>query len=156
MGKSILPFRMSGRYELDLVRGDYMLWSQKGRNLVTRVGEKHAAERFQPTGPPAAIDWMALGDDPTSPTKSDTLLAGELGGSFVREQSDSDIVTANELAYVFTYTALTTITIAEIGLFNDAAFETGVMAARFLPQLFQMDTDDVITLTWTLTFSGID
>jgi hypothetical protein len=146
---------LQGSYELKVRRAGRVVHSEAGRNLITTVGEEHAAGRFGNTVVPTAMDWIALGSADTSPAKTDTELDTEIANT--RTASTSDTHTANSIIFLFEYThGAASITVKEAGLFNNAAFESGDMAARFLTQVFTLANGDILDLTWTLTFEGVD
>lgn len=151
-----MTLHLQGRYELELVRRGQVIHRQKGRNLVTTVGEELACGRFAATGPPAAIDWIALGTSSTPPLKSDVALVAEIAAS--KTAATDDVVSTNQVTYTFAVAGpgAGTWNVREAGLFNNVAPATGVMAARWLTQPFTMQSGDILNVTWTLEFLGED
>jgi hypothetical protein len=148
--------RLEGKYELEVRRKGKVIVKDSGRNLVTSDGEELAAGRFASTGAPAAINWLALGSGASAPLKSDETLDTEIAGTKVASASGGS-VSGNQITFVFEYThSGAGITVNEAGTFNNVAPSTGVMACRFLTLEFDMADGDVLTLTWTLQFLGVD
>jgi hypothetical protein len=141
-----------GSYELTLTRAGKVLRYDEGKNLVTLVGENHAAERTAKTPTPIAMEWVAFGSDGTAPLKTDTLLGAEIAAT---RTAGIDTVVAGRLSMSFAFTAAAGMTIFEAGIFNTAVIDTGDMMSHFLVPEYEMLIDDVLTVVWTLEFLGV-
>ena len=140
---------LSGSYVL-VVRdkAGNRIYSDRGKNLVVDAGQNLMAELFDPGASPAKIDWGAVGSGQMTPDPSDTTLETEID----RVSSDSAVRSTNRITYTFTLVASGTLDLAEFGLFNAAS--AGTMFSRFLIQPFSAPNASVITVTWTLEFTG--
>jgi len=121
---------------------------QWGHNLVTLVGKTLVAEIIEDSTPPAVPSHIAIGSDATVAAEAHVALQGTEHQRQVATVSRVD----NEVTYTAIFTAgpAETLAVGEIGIFNAAA--AGVMLARFVPNPFTMDPNDVVTVDWGLQF----
>ena len=141
--------RLRGYVEYQVSRKGKVLRRGRGANLVTTLGVNLAASNFEADSG-VRITHAALGDGNATPTAADTALASEIAGSRVAKTSDT--VTDNEIAFVFQWTAGGNWDMSEVGLFT--ASVGGSLIARFLTELFNLQSGDVVDLTWTLAFEA--
>ena len=147
--------QLEGRFELRLVRNGKVVHRDKRRNLVTDNGEAYAADRFSYSGTADPMRYLALGSGTNAPLKSDTKLQTEIAGT--RTDRTTDTPSGSTVTYEFSYThSGGSITVNEAGIFDSNVFDTTGMACRFLTQTFSMVAGDVLDLTWTLEFEGVD
>lgn len=144
--------KLEGRYELELRRGGKVIHRESGKNLITSAGEALTALYHTQPSASAELRYMALGSDDTFPLKSDTTLNTEIAGT--RTDNTANTTTANVVTFWFQHTAAGTFTVKEVGIFNDIA--AGTMMSRFLTQTFEMNTGDILNVTWSLEFTGVE
>lgn len=140
---------IEGRFELRL-NGVLI---RQGKNLVTTLGKTLMASVFKNTSDSTRVTHAALGDDASAPEASQTALGNEHAAGWIRA-AVTGTNTDNNTRFTATWTATTTETIREAGLFTAAA--AGTMVARFLVQEVQINNGDTLDLTWTLNFGGDD
>jgi len=157
-----MSLKMRGRVELNVFRDGELWVARKGNNLVTNTGKWLAASRFSYAAgsPPAATRYAAFGNGITVPHEDETVLVNEvvLTGGRVDRTTDTVAALGDEVVYTFDHTFVDILTITEVGLFNTDGTEApdplGDMAARFLTQEFSVTSGDILSLTWTLQFTG--
>jgi len=145
---------LSGRYKIVVKDKDGKVQKiLEGRNLVTTVGEQHAARLINPNTGTTGPDYIAFGEGSAGAQKSDTQLQTEIASS--RVQSNSTVTTnILTLSWLNINWAAGTTTITECGIFN--ASVAGTMFARFLTQPLDIINGVLLDITWTLTISGVD
>ena len=147
--------RITGRFALKVRRGQRVVHADSGRNLVVTNGEEYAAERFSYSGSANPMRYLALGSGANAPLKSDTKLQTEITGT--RTDRTADTPSGSTVTYEFSYThSGGAITVKEAGIFDSNVFDTTGMACRFLTQTFNMVSGDILDLTWTVEFEGVD
>lgn len=148
--------RMEGRYYLLHRNKDgEVLNVQKGRNLVTDVGEQLAADRFAAATAENPVDYITLGSGTTPPLKADTDLQTPISAS---DTQGTDVISLNQVTWSFSISGpgAGSWDVAEVGIFNGAYPPPArKMAARFLTQPFTMYPGDTLDLTWTIEFLGV-
>ena len=142
---------LKGRYELTVTRKGKVVHTGSGRNLVTTLGENLAADRFALVPAGGAVEYLETGEGTDVPRPADTALDNTHGETLW--QADSVTATGDKTTAVWDITfAAPTKVITEIGLFN--ALSGGDLVARFLTQTFNVESGDVMLLTWVLQFTG--
>jgi len=142
--------RIRGWVRAEHWRGGKLLGVREGPNIVVDNGKNLIALRLNDDG--TAPGWMATGDDGTIPGAGDS----DLQGSEHDRQAFSPVasISGNEITYQRTFTAGGTISVAEIGIFNNAAAgpASGTMLARWLAApAVDMVLNDTLAVTWVLT-----
>lgn len=148
---------MVGKYSLILRdKSGKVKHREKGNNLVTSVGENLAADRFAAASAENPADYITLGSGTNPPLKSDTTLQTQIDAS---DTQGTDVITDNQVTWSFTVNGpgAGSWSVAEAGIFNDpVAVGDRWLAARFLTQPFVMQSGDVLSVTWTVEFLGVD
>lgn len=124
-------------------------------NLIVDDGLAAAVD----SGGVNAFDYLALGSDSTSPTASDSALGTELTSNglsraqgTVSQTTDSVTNDTHEVTNTFTYSASSTTTIEEVGLFEQSS--GGTMFARALTGTKTVNTNgETIDVTYEITAS---
>lgn len=118
-------------------------------NLVVDAGLDYIASRMK-DATATAMSHMALGSSSTAAAAGDTDLGSILGS---REALDSTTVTDNTVQYVASFEAGdATGAVVEAGIFNAAS--AGTMLCRTVFAVVTKQSDDTMTVTWTLTISA--
>lgn len=136
---------LEGRWKLDLRRGQRILWSQRGKNLITSAGLLVAAKRIGGVAEDP-IGYAAIGAGTTAPSMSQTALQG----TEHERVATSNSAAGDELTVEASFGTgiVGTASCAEIGLFN--ASSSGDMFSRFIFTAFSMDNTMTLDLTWVL------
>jgi hypothetical protein len=144
-------FELSGKFHLQLRRDGELVEEQRGRNLVTDLGENLAANRFADVVVDDPATYLGTGSGTSSPVHSDEDLLIENGHA--RQLRTTLTAAGNETTGSWEITFAAPYTITEMGIFND---ETAAqkLIARFLTQEFSVTNTDVLTMTWVLQFKG--
>ena len=118
-----------------------------GPNLVTSVGEDLLASIVESAGP-TRPSHIAVGEGATAVDKSQTALQGTEKDRMALSVSR----VSNDLTYETTHsnTSGSEWNIKEAGIFNAGA--AGTMLARFLSQTIDVQDQESMVITWTLTF----
>lgn len=127
------------------------LRTDAGKDFQSRVMGDTASTG---TGSYQSATYIALTENATAPAAGDTTLASELTGEGLARAQAVYAHTAGASTYTetktFTKTSGATRTIAKAGLFNDAAAGTLVFET-LLPSVAVLETNDTLTITWTIT-----
>jgi len=125
------------------------------KNLVVNKGLAFIISRMKGTSK-AVMSHMALGSSGTTPIAGHTDVLSILGA---REALDSTTIsgTNNEkLIYVASFEAgKGTGAVKEAGIFNSGTAAAGDMLSRVDFAVVNKQTDDSMTVTWTITLSAI-
>lgn len=118
---------------------------REGKNLVVDVGLALLAKLLAGTG--TAPAFMAVGDNSATPTGGNTTLGHEN-----HRVAATATVLGPSCTFDSTFTGqnVGTESVCEFGILNAAT--TGELLARFLCPTFDWNPDDLLTVTWTLTF----
>lgn len=123
---------------------------RRGRNLVTALGKANIATFLMSDVNPAFPSHFAFGDGNDPVDEQNTALENEHTRlAYTMDSRILNIVGYNLANWTNVGAPLT---ISEMGLFN--AGVGGDLYARWLPQLFVIDTNGILNLTWTLTIGG--
>lgn len=139
---------LRSRWTLCLVRQGENAWFRQGENLITTLGFNLIALRVG-ADVPAAIGWVAYGDDTSQPEVSQT----DLQGTEHERVALTAGAIANEASFTATLgtTLIGPVSVAEFGLFNSAS--TGTMFNRFITTAFNMTVGDTLDFSYQLSFS---
>ena len=140
--------KMTGSLEI-AINGDTVC---ETHNLVVAVGKEHVTARLRDDGSDGAMSHMAIGTGTGAAASADTALGTEA----VRTVFDAtaDITGTNTIKFVTTFAAVgsgSDVAVTEAGIFNGAS--TGTMLARTVFGAVNKGSDDVMTITWTITVS---
>ena len=116
-------------------------------NLVVDAGKDFVASRMKDSNS-AAMAYMGLGADSTSPVASDTALHSEVGRAVLTSTQTS----GSEITYTATFAAGTaTAALTEAGIFNADA--GGTMLCRTVFPVVNKGASDQISIVWVITAS---
>jgi len=116
----------------------------KGSNLVTSLGQELMADLIAGSG--TAPSHLAMGDDTTSPAKSQTDLVGT-----EHERVSATVSATNNVITVAATMGGSLgapVTVGEFGIFNHAS--AGTLVARFISPSFSLAASSSLNITWTL------
>lgn len=150
---------LAGRFSLVLRdKSGKVKHQEKGRNLVTDLGEQLAADLFATTPVQPSVEYLTLGSGTDTPLKTDTGLQTQIDASDTQHTGAGGVRTLNQVAWAFTVTGPVAASwdVNEVGIFNDD-YLVGArwLVARFLSQPFTMYPGDELDVTWTLEFLGV-
>lgn len=142
--------KISGEVKMVLTGPDGKVKQEVTRpNLVVDTGTAFIASRMEGTDD-AVMSHMAIGSGTTSAAASDTDVETILG---TREAIDTAVATANQIVYTCGFEAGDgTGAVTEAGIFN--ASTGGTMLCRTTFPVVNKQSDDVLTITWTITISA--
>lgn len=140
--------KISGKVKLELKRGQEVVWTREGSNLVVTAGKNLIAALVAAAGS-TRPSHMAIGSSSTVTTVGMTALQGT---EHERVALDSTSRIDNEVTYTATFgTGIGgSLTVAECGIFN--AGVAGTMLARFVTSEFTIDSGYSLAASWTLAF----
>lgn len=119
-------------------------------NLVVSSGLTFIASRMAGTSS-SVMSHMALGSGTTNPAAGDTDLETMIAA---RVALTSTTPSNNTVAYVASFGAgISTGAITEAGIFN--ASTSGTMLCRTKFDVINKDTQDTMTITWTVTLAAV-
>ena len=148
--------KTSGRVNIKHFDGEGNLIGEYNyNNLVVTTGLNHIAGRLGPTASaPTQMSHMSLGSGQTAPAAGDTILGTELTGRQALAVAGGT-VSGNQVTYSATFAAgVSTGTIYEAGIFNNATKDQGVMLCRTTFGLITKGAADSITVTWQITIAA--
>ena len=142
--------RLKGSYEIKVKRNGKVIHIDSGKNLVVDDGLFLVMEStFLGSSP--VTEHLGIGDDATSPMVTDEDLVSELGAT---RTLGGVSVLGNQATITFQFTSGGTITVREMGIFNNTVVGAGKMFSRFLPQEVDLVLNDVIDVIWILQATG--
>lgn len=120
-----------------------------GKNLVVDAGLDLLAKITGGVG--TLLSHMAIGNSNSASQPAMTALQGT---ELERVALTSTTVSNNTITYAATFGASIsiTVTIREIGIFNDLV--GGEMLSRFICSGFDLSAGESVAVTWAMTFSG--
>lgn len=120
-----------------------------GKNLVVDAGLDLIAKITGGVG--TLLSHMAIGNSNSASQPAMTALQGS---ELERVALTSTVVSNNTITYAATFGASIsiTVTIREIGIFNDLV--GGEMLSRFICSGFDLSAGESVAVTWAMTFSG--
>lgn len=139
---------LMGQIDFHLRKADGSVSDWSLKNLIMDAGENAVAALLGLTG--TAFKYVAIGTNNTTPVDSQTTLIAEIstnGGA--RQLSTSYSATANVYTVSVTFTFTGVLAIMEVGLFNAAS--AGAMLARQIFAVINVDNNDQLTVTWSIT-----
>ncbi len=123
--------------------------TRKVNNLVVDAGLDFITSRMT-ANTATVMSHMAIGTGSTAPAAGNTSLGSQSGS---RETLDTIAVTDNAIAYTAIFEAGDqTGNITEAGIFN--ASSSGTMLCRTTFGAVTKNSDDTMTIVWTITVSG--
>ena len=142
--------KLTGKLKVEKYNQDNNLVdSREIPNLVVSAGKSHIATRIS-SNSEVIMNHMAIGDTATTPTASDSALAGEQADARVALTSTS--VTANTITYLATFPPGTgTGTVQEAGIFNAQGANAGTMLCRTTFASITKGASDSIVITWNVS-----
>lgn len=153
IGPVITKLGMRGLFEIELRRGDRLLYQHRSKNLVVQSGEVLAVQRFNYTAAVAAPQWIAFGTDATAAEKSQVALVAEIVGSRFAATAGLTLGTILRLAFTVAVPASWT-NVSEVGVFNANA--AGTMVSRSVIPPFNASLGDTLNIFWFLEFLGAE
>jgi len=145
--------KISGSYVIKQKRDGHIVNFQAGKNLITSAGEALVAELLDDEASGVSPTHIAFGSGTAAALKADTQLQTEIASTRTAYTSPT-VRISNALQLNFQFTGAGSITVYEMGIFNDAT--AGTMISRFLIQQLSIAIGDVIDISWTITISGVD
>ncbi len=127
-------------------------------NTIVNVGKNFIVSRMN-LNPPAAMSHMAIGGNDISTSVLMTSLTNEAlsdgtTGNKIRAALESTVVVDNSITYSATFPSgapTTSFFVKEAGIFNSAT--NGIMLARTTFAAVQKNSNDGITINWTITIN---
>ena len=121
-------------------------------NLVVALGCAYIADQLSDKGE-TVMSHMAIGNDNTEPTCSDTTLANELARVALTSTTQDTGANDNKVIYIATFDAgVGTGSIKEAGIFN--ASSNGTMLCRTTFDTITKGASDALIITWTITIGS--
>lgn len=148
--------KVRGRIDFEIKRKDGTTERFSVDNLITNVGKAAIAGLVGNTGSITAFGYLALGTSNTAPAGSQTALGAEittggLGRASATVSRTTTVSTNDTLTLTYQWTASSSFTIQEIGVFN--ASSSGTMLGRALTGAKPISSTEMITGTYNVIFS---
>jgi len=123
--------------------------SREIHNLVVSAGLEYICSRMAGTSA-SVMSHMAVGSGTTAASAGQTDLVSILGS---REALDSTSASSNTITYTSSFEAGEgTGAVTEAGIFN--ASSSGTMLCRTVFAVVNKDSDDTMSITWTITLTA--
>jgi len=144
--------KVRGYFRIRHLRGDKVLSEEVIDNTVTTAGKAEVAGLIN-EATSGGFKWIAVGSSSTSASSGDTTLATEItAAGMARASATCTRVTtddSNDTAQlVKTFTATTTQTVQEAGIFDSSS--GGVMLARQTFTAKNMEASDTLAVTYKI------
>ena len=141
--------KTTGRVQLNVISKDgEVIETYEYDNLIVDTGFSLIANRLGGVSANPA-EYLAIGSDATAPASSDTSLGAELDRGQATVSLTTTNVTDDTLRLENTFTASSSITIREAGIFNAAS--GGELLARVLTGTVELDDGQSLQITYAVT-----
>ncbi|MEM3734838.1 MAG: hypothetical protein QW158_07840 [Nitrososphaerales archaeon] len=155
MASTSLNLNVKGEVTVVHIRDGVVLFKETSSNLITNAGKDFIAQQLGSTSPASnGANYIALSTDSTTPSASDTTLAGEIttGGLQRQQGTYSHTAGTNTFTVQKTFTASASFTgVQKAGLFTASA--GGTMMAENTFSAVNLISGDQLQITWTITIS---
>lgn len=147
--------KVKGKYSFEIKRvdGSVERWSED--NLIVSAGKAQLA-LLAGDASATPFTYIAVGSSTTAPAVGQTALASEIAASGLTRAAatvsrTTTTVTNDTLTLSKTFTATGSVTVEEVGVFNDAS--AGTMLGRALTTTKSLVNTETLTVTYNVVFS---